>query len=245
MAIVPATASKYPVQLTQTTVIVSQERIAGLNAEFAATGIAHMPGFLSPQLLGVVKKQILTSTFRATAEVYAPHSSRLMGTTLKVPDGDPVILALHFMFNRQELFQLARDVSGISRPGNFVCRMHRTTPESEQHLDWHDDAGNGRVLGLNINLCDGEFTGGAFQIRDAAGEIRADVRQWAPGDAFLFRIGHGWQHRLNKVESGCRTVAVGWFRLTPDWPTIALAGFRTGRIIFQEKIHERSNSRVC
>jgi hypothetical protein len=65
-----------------------------------------------------------------------------------------------------------------------------------------------------------------FQLRDGLGVVRSEIGRMTPGDAFLFRIGEGWEHRLTAVESGRRTVAVGWFLREPDWQQFAKMEFR-------------------
>lgn len=221
------------VQITQTGIAVPAENLPELRAEFKETGVARLPGFLSPRLCALILNRLSASGFEVRNET-RPTSGAIFGTTFFMPFENPVMPALHFLLNRQELFEMVTKVSGISRPGNFVCRMHRTVPASEQHIAWHDDAIDFRVLGLNINLSAEEFGGGVFELRNPQRHLTAVVKHAGLGDAFLFRIGSGWQHRLTKVESGSRTVAVGWFRSEPDWQTMALAGLRTGSFVFSE-----------
>ena len=91
---------------------------------------------------------------KATASVF--------GTTRRAMLTDPSVIALHFLLNRPDLFGLAAEVSGVPRPGNFICRLHRTEPVADQHIDWHDDLIDDRVLGLDINLSTDRFQGGLF-----------------------------------------------------------------------------------
>jgi hypothetical protein len=204
------------VQVTMTRVIVDPVATPSLQAEFDHTGIAHLPGFLTPDLLSVVLGKISSATFTPRDEV-GKKTGAVFGTTLVVSPEEPVMAALQFLLNRPELFQVASEVCRVPRPGNFLCRMHRTLPSSEQHIDWHGDAVDTRMAGLNINVSRQPFTGGKFQVRDPEKRVTAEVSDWAPGDAFLFRIDGGWEHRLTPVVSGERTVAVGWFRKLPVW----------------------------
>lgn len=175
-----------------------------------------LPGFLTPPLLTIVQKQLKRAKFTTTDEV-AQKDGRVFGNTLKLLQTDPGVVALNFILNRPALFDIAMEVGSVPPVGHFLGRLHRTTPDSDQHIDWHNDAGNFKVLGLDINLSTDAYTGGLFQMRDGERRVRREIQDWQPGDAFLFRIGREWEHRLTRVESGTRTVGVGWFRTHPDW----------------------------
>lgn len=218
------------VQITRTEVIVPPDSIAQLRREFHESGIARLPGFLSAPLCGIFSKRMPAGAFDLKQEV-GHRTGAVFGTTFFMSTENPVVQALHLTLNRPELFDLASAVSGIPRPGNFACRLHRTVPASKQHIDWHDDQTDGRVLGLNINLSEAPFSGGLFELRNPGGQTTASIQHTNPGDAFIFRIGSGWQHRLTQVDAGVRTVAVGWFRSGPDWQALAAAAFSTGRVL--------------
>jgi predicted 2-oxoglutarate/Fe(II)-dependent dioxygenase YbiX len=117
--------------------------------------------------------------------------------------------------NKPALFDLACRITGCPKIASFIGRLHRTTAASDQHIDWHHDAVESRTLGICVNLSMEDYTGGVLQIRDPNRRLRAEVGRAAAGDAFFFRIDADWQHRLTRVESGRRTVGVGWFRTSP------------------------------
>jgi 2OG-Fe(II) oxygenase superfamily len=202
------------IQLTQTSVLSDPEDIPRLNAEFAATGCARLPGFLAPPILKHLLIWLEQAQFEERNEV---GHGEVFGTTLFVPETDRSWFLLQFIMNKPALFDIVCRIGGCPRIGNFIGRLHRTTAASHQHIDWHHDAVEARTLGICINLSAEEYTGGVLQIRDADRQMRAEVSRAAAGDAFLFRIDADWQHRLTRVESGRRTVGVGWFRTEPEW----------------------------
>lgn len=220
--------TKSPVRILQSGVIIDRAGIPGLQAEYAATGIAFLPAFLSPSVLDLLLKEVAATEFSLINEV-SKSTGSTFGATCRASGSDPAVIALHFLLNRSALFRMAADVTGIPLPGNFLGRLHRTEPAADQHIDWHDDAVDGRVLGLDINLSVHGFRGGLFQIRGPERRMLQEIRFSRPGDAFLFRIGERWQHRLTLVEAGIRTVAVGWFRRDPDWYSLAASAFLTGK----------------
>jgi hypothetical protein len=212
------------IHLTQTAVLAESGGIRKLAEEFAETGCARLPGFMDPRLLNPLLNWLESARFQVKNEL---HEGRVFGTTLFVPSSEPSLFLLHFILNRPALFKEVERVTGCAKLGNFTGRIHRTSIESHHHIDWHDDRVHTRTVGINIGLSTESYTGGMFQLRDAQGRVRAEVGRTAAGDAFLFRIGEGWQHRLTPVESGRRTVAVGWFLLEPDWQQFAKMEFRT------------------
>src|SRR5579862_5629027 len=205
------------VQITQTGLRVEPGAAGKLAEEFARTGIALMPGFLAPPVLRPLLRQIDNSGFARVVE------REVTGITLRMGYDAPAMTTLHFVMNTPSLFDLVSEIAGIPRPANFMSRLHRTGPRLDEEIDWHDDAVRDRILGLNVNLSAVEYTGGLLQLRDPEKRIRGEVGQLPAGDAFLFRIGRGWEHRLTPVTSGERTVAVGWFRSRPDWETQLLS----------------------
>lgn len=207
------------IQLTQTALMQEPGDIPRLRDEYSETGCALLPGFLSPAILRPLMKWVEQARFGERHEV----SSRVgvFGTTLFVPETDPALFLLKFILNRADLFRFSEQVSGCDKIGNFIGRLHRTTAGSNQQIDWHHDVVDGRILGICINLSAEPYSGGVFELRDPAQHFKASVKRAAAGDAFLFRIDKGWEHRLTAVESGYRTVGVGWFRTAPEWSSYA------------------------
>ncbi|HEY3835254.1 MAG TPA: hypothetical protein VGL72_01720 [Bryobacteraceae bacterium] len=188
-----------------TRVIVRPEEIQNLRREYQETGIAHLPGFLSAPVMSLISRRLERGEFFLKDEV-ARGSGSIFGTTQAMQAFDPLMSLMHFLLNRHDLFALAAVVCDISRPGNFLCRVHRTAASSSQAINWHGDNTGNRMLGLNINLSSEQFSGGEFQLRDPEERRRGIGGHITAGDAFLFRIDQGWEHRL--TES--RRVSVPW-----------------------------------
>ena len=202
------------IQVTQTAVLADRDNIPALADEFERNGVARFQGFLAPSVLKLLLNAVNAAEFVVKNEV---HEGRVFGTTLFVPLTDPAMILLHFILNRPALFEVVERIVGCPKLANFTGRLHRTSAESNQHIDWHDDVSDSRTVGITVNLGTEPYSGGALQVRDPEKHTRAEVGCFAAGDAFLFRIDRGWQHRLSPVESGSRTVGVGWFRTKPDW----------------------------
>jgi hypothetical protein len=216
------------IQLSQTEVLTNPDDFTILAGEFAETGVVALPGFLAPPILKHLLGWLEKAQFEVRDEV---DKGRVFGTTLFMPNTEPTLFLLHFILNRPALFRAVERIAGCPVLGNFLGRLHRTSAQPDQYIDWHDDAVDGRTLGITINLSAEPYSGGVFQMRDPNRKLCAEVGRAAPGDAFLFRIGGGWQHRLAPVESGHRTVGVGWFRTGPDWGEYVLNAARPSEVL--------------
>jgi hypothetical protein len=185
------------------------------------------PGFLTQPVLDPLMRSLETARFEEQHEVTLTGGR--FGTTLKIPSSEPVITSFLFILNRPPLFDVVREITSCEVLGNYTGRIHRSTPGGEHHIDWHNDVYDYRAVGLNINLSRQPFQGGAFLLRDSSRGVRREVADdWSAGDAFLFQVSQGWQHRLTPVSSGERTVGVGWFRTRPDWASNTVAQFGAG-----------------
>lgn len=189
-----------------------------LKTEFDETGCAMLPGFLSPPILELLKKQLAASTFVSTDET-SPRG-RVFGNTMRMPQTERAAMALNFLLNREDLFAIARQIGSTPPLMSFLGRVHQTAADAEQHIEWHNDDADFRIMAIDINLSDAPYTGGLFQIRDPHKQIRREVHEWKAGDAFFFKIEANWEHRLTRVEAGNRTVGVGWFRTHPMWESL-------------------------
>jgi hypothetical protein len=217
------------IQLCQTEVLADPDTISASAEEFAATGCARLPGFLTPPILKPLLEWVDTARFAEQNEVSS--AGRVFGTTLLAPETERAVFLLHFILNRPALFRVVEQIGGCPRLASFLGRLHRTTAGADQHIEWHHDAVQMRTLGICINLSTCPYSGGVFQVRDPNLELCAEVGHATPGDAFLFRVSRSWEHRLTPVQSGFRTVGVGWFRTAPDWREFALDAARSHQIL--------------
>jgi hypothetical protein len=209
--------------MTQRGLQVADEDLERSRADFAETGCAVLPRFLGPALVDPILANINESCLYAKHEVC---DEGIFGTTLFAPPDDPARVAVNFVLNNVDLFRVVESITGCPHLENFLGRLHRTEADAGQQIDWHNDVADFRVMGININLTVGTYSGGLFQLRGPDLRLKAEVGRLEAGDAFIFNIAAGWAHRLTAVESGSRTVAVGWFRTAPERSLFAQACFR-------------------
>jgi hypothetical protein len=221
------------IEITQTGVVAQPGAVEKLREQFSATGCAELPGLLTRRLLGHLMRLVETSDFALKEEVgvFRQESSeaRVFGRTLFAAPDDPARFSLLFLLNKPPLFRLVEAITGCPRLSNFLGRLHQTRAVPGQHIDWHGDLADNRVVGLNINLSAHDYSGGLFQLRGPGVRVPVQLGRTSAGNAFLFRIDEGWNHRLTPVESGVRTVCVGWFRTEPDRETFLRRWFPSRR----------------
>lgn len=215
------------IQLTHAGVAADADAIPVLHQKFTRDHWVELPNLLEPDLLAYWLRQLDSARFVVKHEVdHAHKEEEEFGTTLFMPASETALFLFHLLVNRPAFFAIVQQITGCPLPGNFVGRIHRTVAGTNQHIDWHRDTADHRILGLNINLSTTPFSGGIFQLRDERShQFLAEVGNLGTGGAFLFSIAPEVEHRLTHVTEGSRTVAVGWFRAQPVWSTFGPAFF--------------------
>jgi hypothetical protein len=160
---------------------------------------------LEPELLATILKRIDS----------APSASTDDGITRQSVVDDPLTYNLFlFLLCIPEFQGLVQRITGCRRISNFVGRIYRLNPTNGDHIVWHGDVSNHRLLAFSLNLTPQMYSGGALQIRNRGSkEILHEVRNTGLGDALLFRVANNLEHRVLPVEGNVpRTAMAGWFR---------------------------------
>ena len=187
------------------------ERLSGV---FAREHAVRLAGFLEPALLESVARIVARAAFSERVHGHLDPPTIDLGL-----DDPPAHGRLLVLFNDAGLFRFVEAVTGCGSIGVFQGTVYRMVP-GMHHLDsWHDDAGESRLVALTLNLSPHGFTGGALQIRTThPPAIVCDIANTGFGDAVVFRIGPGFEHRVTRVEPGPDKLAwTGWFRREPSF----------------------------
>jgi hypothetical protein len=120
--------------------------------------------------------------------------------------------------NDEKLFQFIEDITGCDRINCFEGRVYRVNPNEGHHDSWHNDIGEGRLVGMSLNLSREVYSGGRLQIREReSGTLISEAVNTGSGDAVIFRLSRDLQHRITEVEgSASKTAFAGWFRSRPN-----------------------------
>jgi hypothetical protein len=187
--------------------------------EFALTSCILVPGFLSGNVLENILKKLGKAPFQTKFEM---NEMNKFGKVLFVPINDPVVFTFQLLLNNRDLFSTLQEITKCDSIGNFVGRIHRSEEGGDHAIGWHSDNSDTRLLAITLCLGTEDYTGGKFQIRKTGDDnIIKEFGQLTAGDAIIFKISPGLEHRLTTLETGKRTVGVGWFRAQPDFTTFA------------------------
>ena len=129
---------------------------------------------------------------------------------------------LQLLTNAGPLFNLVEAVSGCGPIGSFVGRVYSVVPGQGHHDAWHDDMVGGRLAAMSLNLGLEPFEGGVLQIREQASRrLLNEIANTGPGDAVVFRLSFGFEHRITEVQGrASKTAFAGWFRGAPEFVTL-------------------------
>ena len=184
-----------------------------LRTTFERLHHVRLPGFLASDLFDPILDRLDAAEF-----VERVHG-RIGSNRELCMQENPTLTLLHFLVNGRDLLQAIRHVTGSAAIDGFAGRVYRMEPGGHHYDAWHDDLDDQRVAALTLNLSRRPFEGGVLQIRarGASGPL-AEVANVGRGDAVLFRLAPGLQHRVTPVEGGApKTALAGWFQTGPDF----------------------------
>jgi 2OG-Fe(II) oxygenase superfamily len=191
----------------------SADAVQALRQEFDANHCAVIPGLFDPELLAWVQKEMDQAAFDAR------DYDGLAGE-LTLDQAVPLVARLLFLLNDPDIHAAVEQVTGIGPIARFDGRIYRRLPVAEHYDNWHDDLGGPhRMVTMSVNLGGEPYGGGELLLRrKGTDEPLARVHNTGPGDALLFRIDPGLEHRVTSVTAGSKTALAGWFASTPPWP---------------------------
>jgi len=207
-------------QLTRSALVCTEspESLAEMRRCFDRSHALRLPRLFHPDLLDFVQRAVRTARFVDRADE---------GLTLEqCMDPNPMLGMLYLIANDGRLFDVIRRVTGCGPIGSFIGRVYLRLAAAGHYDRWHSDVNGRRLIGMSVNLTEREFEGGRFELR----QTDSDRVEWAvantgPGDAVLFRIADGLQHRVTAVEGHVARVAfAGWFQSGPDLLSLLKAG---------------------
>lgn len=184
-----------------------------LNSEFNKNHCVKLSSFLEPSLLNFIQIKISKAGF------YEFKHSTVDAVDEFLVDNS-IDNTLNFLLNDKKLFQFIEQVTSCPKIGSFYGR---TCKMSANHYDdWHSDMIDNRMIAMSINLSTEIYEGGILQIRNEnIKEIVHEVSNTGFGDAVIFKIDPGLNHRVTEVKNGTsRIVFAGWFRSKPEYRPI-------------------------
>lgn len=187
-----------------------ETRLKQYKAEYSETHGILLKGFLNPKILDKLMNKLDKATFLTRFE---KDKENKFGKVLFVEQDTPVVHTFNFVFNDQALFSSLENITNCSPIANFTGRIHRSQEGENHGIDWHGDNADNRLLAMTICLGNTNYSGAQFELREKISKkITKSFGQLKAGDAMIFCIHPELEHRLTSLQTGQRTVGVGWFR---------------------------------
>ena len=197
-------------QLTARGAVADLTDAACLADEFSSRHCVTLRSFIPAPLLTQIHAALDTATFAERAHgAIATELCMSRNTCLGM---------LHFLVNDPAVFSFVERVTGVSGLRSFSGRVYRRLPAAH-HDSWHSDIHPDRALGMSVNLSRERYDGGIFEIRDEdTGVVQGSLANVGFGDAILFRIAEGLEHRVTEVAGTApKTAFAGWFGGARDY----------------------------
>jgi hypothetical protein len=202
-----------------------KEDLSALRAQFDRQHYLKFPRLLGPGLLDFLQAKVNESDFYERVHDGIASNKELCMT------GNGAFGALLCLINDEKLFQIIQDVTQCDQIRCFEGRVYRVNPGQGHHDSWHNDIGDNRLVAMSINLSKEVYSGGVLQIREVGSEkIISGVANVGIGDAVVFRLSPGLQHRITNVEgTASKTAFAGWFKAQPSFASLLRQQCERGR----------------
>jgi predicted 2-oxoglutarate/Fe(II)-dependent dioxygenase YbiX len=180
---------------------------AALRAHFDRHMWARLPGVFDAPLLMEVQEMLRHATFEAHVHdnVSPPSIDWIMAP-------GPATALLEMLLNDPLVYRDVEAITGCAPISHFVALLYRMIPEQGHQHQWHNDLIDNRMIAISVTLGPEAYEGGVLELREQpSGRVLGSAPNPAPGDAVIFAIDPGLQHRVTRVTSGVKTAFAGWF----------------------------------
>jgi hypothetical protein len=192
------------IQLTRTGLHCDAD-IETLRAEFARTHAIRLPGLFGADLMHMFFREMEAGNWITNQD--GDIAREVLLKDIRAP------AVADFVANTPELLSAVRQITGCEAIIRFHGRIYRMIPGTDHYDSWHDDCGDGRLVGMSVNLGPRPYLGGVFQFRSpGTDQVLGELPNTGQGDAILFRISEDLQHRVTPMEGAePKTAFAGWF----------------------------------
>jgi 2OG-Fe(II) oxygenase superfamily len=192
----------------------SEADFAAARRVFADQHCLRVQSFVDADLLAVIHRALAAAPFHDRT-----HDG--IGTELCLSEG-PLSAALEFLWNSPALSAAIDRIAGCGPIGCFEGRVYRMLPARGHYDSWHSDVGEDRRVAMSVNFSVDPYEGGITEFRRATEQQPFHrIANTGFGDAIIFRIDPSLRHQVTEVTGAvAKTAYAGWFRTSPDYPTL-------------------------
>src|ERR1041385_2731652 len=195
-------------QLTRSMFVCTEtpDSLSSMRCTFDEQHALRLPRFLEPDLLAYVHQSIRAASFYERDHEDIAREACMCD--------NPMLALLCLIMNDTRLFDVIRRITGCAPIGYFNGRIYAFAADANHFDQWHSDTIDDRRIGISINMSEGLFEGGVFELRHADAEATHwSIANTGSADAILFRIGDDLLHRVTPVIGPVPRVAyAGWFQ---------------------------------
>jgi hypothetical protein len=200
------------IQLTRMGAVFSGSKadLRDLREQFKRDHYVVLPKLIEPELFQTIMQRVDSAKFQR---------HEFDGVVSQSVIDDPAIFhILLFLANMPSLHRLIERITGCQQITNFAGRVYQLMPVSDDHIEWHSDMSDHRMIAFSLNLTRKVYRGGSLQIRYKNSEkLLHEVHNTGLGDALLMRVAKKLRHRVLPVEGDVPRMAMaGWFRAGQD-----------------------------
>jgi hypothetical protein len=195
-------------QLTRSSFVCTEtyDSLSSMRRTFDEQHALRLPRFLDSDLLAYVHQSIRAANFYERDHEDIAREACM--------HDNPMLAMMCLIMNDGRLFEVIRCITGCAPIGYFNGRIYAFAADANHFDQWHSDTIDDRRIGISINLTEGQFEGGVFELRHADAEATHwSIANTGSADAILFRIGDDLLHRVTPVIGPVPRVAyAGWFQ---------------------------------
>jgi hypothetical protein len=195
-------------QLTRSSFVCTEtyDSLSSMRRTFDEQHALRLPRFLDSDLLAYVHQSIRAANFYERDHEDIAREACM--------HDNPMLAMMCLIMNDGRLFEVIRCITGCAPIGYFNGRIYAFAADANHFDQWHSDTIDDRRIGISINLTEGQFEGGVFELRHAHAEATHwSIANTGSADAILFRIGDDLLHRVTPVIGPVPRVAyAGWFQ---------------------------------
>jgi hypothetical protein len=205
--------------------VIAGDELMSLRERFERNHHILVPGLVRGRLLDRIRREVDAAEFEV--KEHKGIKTELCSRS------DRAIALLELLTNDPEFFEAVREITGCDRIGTFLGRVYRMLPGPEHEDAWHGDLIKGRMVAMSVNLSEAPYSGGVLEIRDEQSKrVLHGIPNTGAGDAVIFRLARGLQHRVTAVEGALpKTAYAGWFVPGPESELLHPADFLSAAAI--------------
>jgi len=191
----------------------SAEHLAAMRRAFERDHAIQLPHLFDPELVALVQQHVREARFADRDDEIAREACM---------EDNAILAMLYLITNDEQMFRAIRAITGCAPIGTFLGRVYRMHAAAGHRDQWHSDVTGNRLIGMSVNLTEGTFEGGVFELRNKDSEVpQWSIANTGAGDAILFQISDNLRHRVSPVEGIIPRVAyAGWFQSGPGFTAL-------------------------